>query len=139
MSIYFEWTKDMSVGEDHIDNQHQTLLLQINKIIHTMTFGATSKEVAEAVKFFDEYVKEHFSYEEEYMKKHNFPDFDEHKKRHEEFAQNNLNFKKRLKSGVEPRELILDIETYIGQWWIKHIGKEDKKYHDFIDNMVAGH
>ena len=136
MSIYFEWTEDMSVGEDHIDNQHQKLLLQINKIIYAMTFGATSKEVSEAVHFFDEYVNEHFTYEEKYMKEHNYPDFDEHKKRHKDFAKNNLDFKKRLKSGIEPRELILDIETYIGQWWLKHIGQEDKKYHDFIDGVI---
>jgi hemerythrin-like metal-binding protein len=135
MSIYFEWTKDMSVGEDHIDNQHQKLLLQINEIIHAMTFGATSKEVSEAIHFFDGYVNDHFSYEEEYMRKYNYPEFDEHRGRHKEFILNNLSFKKKLNSGVSPRELILDIETYIGQWWLKHIGQEDKKYHDFIDGI----
>jgi hemerythrin len=126
----------MSVDESHIDNQHKKLLSQINKIIYAMTFGVTSKEVAEAIHFFDEYVKDHFTYEEKYMKDHNFPDFDEHKKRHEEFIKSNIEFKKKLKNGVDPRELIFDIETYIGQWWIKHIGKEDKKYHDFIDGNL---
>ena len=99
-----------------------------------MTFGATSQEVSEAVRFFDEYVNEHFAYEEKYMKEHDYPDFNEHKKRHKDFIKRNIDFKKKLKSGAEPRELILDIETYIGQWWIKHIGKEDQKYHDFIDS-----
>jgi hemerythrin len=136
MSIYFEWTKDMSVGERHIDDQHKKLLSQINKIIYSMAFGATSKEVTDAIIFFNDYVDEHFTYEEEYMKEHEYPYFDEHKRTHKEFIKNNLNFKKRLDDGVEPRELILDIETFIGQWWLKHIGKEDKKYHDYIDSIA---
>jgi hemerythrin-like metal-binding domain len=136
MSIYFEWTKNLSVGESHIDNQHQKLLAQVNKIIEAMVFGATSKEVVEAVSFFDEYVKEHFSYEEDYMRKNNYPGLEEHKKRHQEFKKNNFSFKEKLNAGVSPRELIMDIETYLGQWWITHIGKEDKKYHNFIDGIA---
>lgn len=31
MPIYFEWTKDMSVGEDHIDIQHQKLLMELTR------------------------------------------------------------------------------------------------------------
>jgi len=132
MSNYFKWTTNMSVGEGDIDTQHQRLLSQVNKISDAMVFGATSKEVAEAVDFFDKYIKEHFTYEENYMKKYNFPFLEEHKKEHANFIKSSALFREKLKSGVNPRELTFDLENYLGQWWMKHIGKEDKKYRDFI-------
>jgi hemerythrin len=134
MSNHFEWKKNMSVGEDHIDDQHKRLLLQINKIIEAVDLGATSQEVREAISFFDKYTEEHFSYEEDYMGKYNYPDLEEHKKKHQDFIKNNLIFKEKLNNGVSPTELIKDIEVYIGQWWMKHIGKEDGKYYTFIKN-----
>ena len=136
MATYFKWTEGMSVGESSIDSQHQRLLSQVNKIADAISFGATSKEVNEAIDFFDKYTEEHFAYEEEYMKKHNYPDLEEHKREHQNFIKNSSTFKEELKSGIDPRELILDVETYVGQWWMKHIGKADKKYHDFIDSVV---
>ena len=33
MTIYFEWSDDLSVGDEVIDSQHKRLLIQINKII----------------------------------------------------------------------------------------------------------
>jgi hemerythrin len=124
------------VGEDHLDNQHKKLLAQVNKVIEAMVFGATSKEVSEAISFFDEYITEHFSDEEDYMRKHNYPNLKEHQEKHQDFIKSYFSFKEKLKSGVEPRELIMDIETFLGQWWITHIGKEDRKYHIFIDGVV---
>jgi hemerythrin len=132
MANYFTWTVSMSVGENDIDKQHQRLLSQVNKIEEAMSFGATSKEVAEAVDFFDQYTKEHFDYEEAYMQKYKFPYLAEHKKEHQHFIQQNAIFREKLKEGADPRELIFDVDTYIGQWWLKHIGKADKQYHDFI-------
>jgi hemerythrin len=136
MTIYFKWTKDMSVGEDHIDHQHQELLEQLNKIIEVMISGAQPKEVSEAVDFFDRYYQEHFSYEEHYMKENNYTFLEEHQGKHKEFMDKYIAFKNRLEGGSRLNELVLEIETYLGQWWIEHIGKEDQKYHHFINGIL---
>ncbi len=136
MSIHFEWKRDMSVGEDKIDTQHQGLLAQINKIIDTLVLGVDSKEIAEAFSFFEKYIENHFSYEEHYMKIHNYPEFEEHKKKHEDFSEKYFKFKDKFNKGeIDSNQLIMEIETYLGGWWIGHIGKEDKKYHNFIDGI----
>ena len=57
----------------------------INKIIEAMVFGINSKEVADALSFFDQYINEHFSYEEDYMQRHSYADLDKHKIRHQDF------------------------------------------------------
>jgi hemerythrin-like metal-binding protein len=136
MSIHFEWTKNMSVGESHIDEQHQKLLSQLNKIIDAMVVGVKSKETSEAINFFDEYIKEHFSYEEYYMQEYSYPFLREHIKKHEDFIKNYVAFLDKLNSGVNANELITEVETYLGEWWVNHIGKEDQQYHQFIDSIT---
>ena len=103
MPNYFKWTTNMSVGESDIDSQHQRLLSQVNKVSDAMVFGATSKEVAEALDFLDTYIKEHFAYEENNMKKYNYPHFEEHKREHQNFIKINNSFKEKIKNGADPR------------------------------------
>lgn len=132
MAIYFKWTKEMSVGNEIIDSQHKRLLSQVNEIINALAFGVNSNQVKSALDFFDQYITEHFKFEEEYMKEMNFPDLDEHIKYHQDFVQKYFDFKEKF-SQIPPEELILEIEEYLGNWWIEHIGKEDKKYYLFAN------
>jgi len=134
MSTIFQWTKSISVGNDTIDAQHQRLLAQVNKIIDAVALGSNSKELQEVIGFFDEYIKEHFSYEEAYMKSINYPDIEEHRKKHYEFIKNYNKFKEEFNQNVDKDKLTMEIEVYIGDWWIDHIGKEDKKYQLFLEN-----
>lgn len=136
MSIFFEWTESISVGNEVIDNQHKKLLAQVNKIINAMAFGTDSKELKGIINFFDDYIKEHFSYEEEYMKKIGFPNIEEHKQKHFDFIEKYNKFKNDFEQNVEKEKLIMEMEKYIGEWWIEHIGKEDKKYQLFLENGI---
>ncbi|MFA5095159.1 MAG: hemerythrin family protein [Candidatus Paceibacterota bacterium] len=137
MSIFFEWEENMSVGEETIDSQHKKLLAQVNKIINALAFGVHSKELEEVIKFFDEYIKEHFAYEEGYMSKIGYPKIEEHKKLHHNFFENYIKFKKEFEQNLNKDILAADIERYIGDWWLEHIGKEDKKYRLFVESKKS--
>ena len=135
MSIFFEWSPSISVGNQEIDSQHKKLLNQLNKIINIIISGVSHKEVEEAINFFSEYTKEHFAYEEEYMKEINYPDVENHVAKHLDFMQKYLIFKNKFENkSADNNELIIEIEKYIGEWWLKHIGEEDKKYQLFLEN-----
>jgi hemerythrin-like metal-binding protein len=136
MSTIFQWTKNISVGNDTIDAQHQRLLAQVNKIIDAVALGSNSKELQEVISFFDEYIKEHFSYEEAYMKSINYPEIEEHRKKHYEFITNYNKFKEEFNQNFDKEKLTMEIEVYIGNWWIDHIGKEDKKYQLFLESQI---
>lgn len=129
MAIHFEWTEEMSVGESTIDAQHQKLLSQVNKIIDAMAYGVTSEEVTETLAFFEKYIEEHLSYEENYMRQNNFFDLENHKKRHESFREKYADFKQKIDAGLTPSNALIEMEEFLGQWWIEHIGHEDRKYY----------
>jgi len=128
MSIYFEWTKMMSVGEENIDIQHQRLLSQVNKIIDAMAYGITSKKVFDALAFFEQYINEHLAYEEKYMREKKYTDLSGHLLQHQTFRDEYAIFNKKLKSGQTPVNTLIEMEEFLGNWWIKHIGLSDKKY-----------
>jgi len=136
MSIKFEWTQEMSVGNEVIDGQHQRLLAQINKILGEIVGGDLHSEVDDALHFLDGYIRDHFSYEEEYMTKINYPHLEEHKVKHHEFIKKYYEFKEEYSKGASKDRLISDIESYIGEWWVNHIGKEDKKYELFLEQEM---
>lgn len=129
MALYFEWSLDMSVGKKEIDDQHKKLLGQINKIIDSLVYGVKSTEVHSAIQFFDVYAKDHLKYEEKYMEEIGYPHLDHHKKDHQEFLDNYKKLKERLDLGIDEKTILIEIENYLGTWWINHIGEEDKKYH----------
>lgn len=135
MTINFEWTESISVGNEAIDSQHKKLLAQINEIINDIVSNVNQVKVKEAIGFLDSYIKEHLLFEEEYMKSINYPHLEEHKKIHQDFIQKYYKFKGEFNRGEENEKLMLEIEKYIGEWWIEHIGKEDKKYYLFAEEQ----
>ena len=135
MSVYFEWNESMSVDEPTIDAQHKRLLAQVNKVIEAMLFGIASKEVNEAISFFDTYINEHLAYEEEYMRRRGYLDLEKHKQKHQDFRKKYAEFNEKLKGGKTSSELLIEMEEFLGNWWLGHIGYEDKKYHDALGSV----
>ena len=134
MKYLFEWSPAISVHDNTLDGQHQKLLGQVNTLLSYIVAEKDPVVVNDAVLFLDKYIDEHFSYEEKYMMEHNYPQIDEHIKLHKDFIEKYKVFKEKLVAGVSKDTLALEIEQYIGNWWLTHIGMEDKKYADFIEN-----
>lgn len=128
MTIVFTWDKNLSVGENTIDKQHQALLAQVNKIIEALVFGAHSQAVRDALAFFDTYIHEHLAYEEKYMEENNYPGTAEHTKKHSDFVEKYKIFKQEFDEEKDMALLAMKIEKFVGDWWINHIGHEDRKY-----------
>jgi len=132
MSYKFEWTKEMSVGEEHIDFQHKRLLEQLNKIIDVLVFDKVDAVVLlETLNFFKEYITDHLAYEEKYMVSLNYPFMGPHVAEHHNFIKYYDEFMEKAQAGVDKALLLVEVEKYIGHWWIEHIGKMDRNYYLF--------
>ena len=133
---FFEWTPDISVGEPNIDGQHQKLLGEVNTILSNLIAGADDNIIREAISFLNDYIDTHFAYEEKYMQDHGYPEFETHKSFHQDFIKHYDDFKQKFENKTVPRtELISQVETYIGNWWLQHIKIADKKYATFIESQ----
>ena len=132
MKYLFEWTPEMSVYDVIIDEQHKRLLGEVNTLLSYVVAEKNDEMISQAISFLDRYITEHLYYEEQYMEDHKFPLLKEHLKLHKDFIDHYNFFKKQFDAGVSRETLAFEIEQYIGNWWIEHIGKEDHKYAEYI-------
>jgi hemerythrin len=136
-----KWDSSMAVGEETIDNQHKRLLSQINKLVQTVSsLDVNIGQLRETIHFLYEYINEHFSYEETYMLRNKYPDFNKHKAMHEGFIKFYDGFQKKLMerstkpnfSSVDIKELLEEANKYLSGWLINHIKRADMQYADYI-------
>lgn len=135
MKYLFEWTPAMSVNDKFIDNQHQRLLGEVNTLLSYVVAEKSDKTVSDAMAFLDRYINEHLAYEEKYMAEHKYPDIENHIKYHHGFIKRYNEFKEKMDAGLSRESIALEIEQYIGNWWIEHIGIEDHKYAIYINRI----
>ncbi len=133
-SDFVEWKEQYVVGIDIIDKQHKTLLHIINKL-----FGACKAGKQEADKSFGsilkkavEYVKTHFSTEENLMIEHKYPDLGAHKRLHQEFVRRILLSAGEFQKGKNfvPNNFV----RFLKDWLLEHIAITDRKLGVFIKN-----
>ncbi|MBU1558065.1 hemerythrin family protein [Patescibacteria group bacterium] len=133
MQIKFEWTPDISVGNEEIDDQHKKLLNKINELLEAI-FNEKEKEViGDTISFLGQYIKNHLVYEENYMKENMYPDLMGHQEIHQNFVDKYEEFETRFRENGTSDNMLHEVEAFLGDWWVRHIAIEDKKYFIFIN------
>jgi hemerythrin-like metal-binding protein len=124
------WTDSMSVKIESIDNQHKRLFDLINEFYDKLSSEDKHENLIKLIHGMRDYTVLHFSNEEKYMKKFNYPDFENHQKEHAKFVGTVNEYVERVKSG----KLIVSVEitNFLKNWIVDHIMVTDKKYTDFF-------
>ena len=118
-----EWDKTMSVGVEKLDAQHKKLIDLINEAYAAIqTHDAHA--MTDLINKMREYANEHFVYEEECLKEHAYPAFQEHKFLHAKFNNDVDEFQRQLFEKTN----LSQIFVYLSRWLTTHIMEEDKKY-----------
>lgn len=136
-----EWTKDLSVGIERIDEQHRELFAKINDLVVAIKSHTCKYKIGDVMKFLEDYVVFHFGEEEEFMRELDYPGYGHHRAQHEEFMRNLEKLKKelpKLEGGKKPGSYDLSVETnqIVVDWIIEHISKVDKSLGKFLAGRV---
>jgi hemerythrin len=127
----FEWKESYSVNITGVDIQHKRLVEILNELYEAMS-ARKAKEIIDGIlNKMSNYAAIHFLYEEELMKKHNYPEFNEHKKLHDAFVAKVSEFIQKHKEGH--LMLSLDVMNFLKDWLKNHIQGVDKKYGPFFN------
>ncbi|MBP2134341.1 hemerythrin [Methanomicrobium sp. W14] len=133
---YMNWSDDLSVQINEIDEQHKKLVSQINALHDGMRSGKGKDALEKTLKELAEYTQYHFGTEEKYMKKFGYPDYEKHKKEHDAFVAKVVDFQDSFSSGK--LGLSIDVMKFLSGWITGHIKGTDKNYIDcFRENGVA--
>lgn len=124
------WTKELSIGNPDIDNEHARIIQLYNELANSLTTkNDNNRSFAEIMNGMFDYSLYHFRREELYMKLINYPELTTHKEKHKAYilhvSQLNANY---FSENPPDPTLVL---TYLADWWRHHIQQTDQLYEQF--------
>ena len=139
-----EWSEDYELGNSFVDSQHKRLFELVGKIGKSCNENEEEEEkeegeeeeyinnICETLDFLLQYTVQHFSDEEALQLKYNFPEYEYHKKLHEEFEATVSEKVAEFKEKGSTKDLSDTINEFVMAWLVNHILKEDMKIGAYI-------
>lgn len=127
---YFDWTEDMSVGIEIIDDDHKSFF-ELVKTFSGWGRGTASDLVIEsALLMLEEYVGGHFLREEKAMQKCAYPKLVAHTQKHSYFRTRVQTISALYSRGT--KSAIDDLPVMVVEWLKQHILGEDVQFKHWI-------
>lgn len=127
-----KWNPNLSVGNNKIDQQHQDLLINIEKIQELDSTNLNKKEAESLLKFISDYMVKHFDEEEVLLKKNNYPDLAKHHEIHEKFKRDMNEAIDKARIQDYSKISLSSVKIKLNSWLISHIMNEDRKYSKYL-------
>ncbi len=131
-----QWTPDLSVGVNLIDDQHKELFKRVNQLLEATSQGKGKDEIGKTLQFLSDYVVTHFGTEEKAMIQHGYGGIAAHKAEHLAFLRDFGDLAKGYDSQGASTSLVLSLQRRVVDWLINHIGKSDKALGAFLKTKL---
>ena len=126
------WDEKYATGIDLIDIQHKELFLLTNELFRACLTGekALKSVFTETMGRMVDYVRFHFSAEQELLHRIKYPEYQEHKKQHENLIRDILEAVKAHHKGEKfvPNQFVRTMRD----WILGHIALSDRQYAAYI-------
>lgn len=130
-----EWTPNLSVGVEMIDEQHKTWFKKANELFEAGQKGQAKDYILQLFDFLDDYTKTHFRDEEKYMASIRYPEIEDQKRAHAGFVAELARLRKEYTESGGNILLIINANKMIINWLTKHISLMDKKIGDYAKTL----
>jgi len=134
--IRITWSKGLATGDEIIDEQHKKIFYITDAFLQSCLKGEENKIIEEMLDFLINYTVEHFEYEEKLMIEYKYPDFEKHKKYHDQFKITVTEFKNDFEINGSTDKLNKNLRNAVVKWLIKHIKHEDFKIAQYIRKVI---
>lgn len=138
MQNFVEWMTKYETGIDFIDEQHKILIKIINDLYSGLQNCSLDKSEVfrKAASQAVDYVKKHFSQEEEWMLANDYPKYKYQKSEHDRFIKKLLEDSENFRD-YNPRSAF-DFVTFLRDWLISHIAIADNDFRFHNERIKKG-
>lgn len=126
MSKYVEWSNELSVGVDEIDEQHKMLVELLNQMHEAVRERQAAQITNNILERLGEYTRVHFAVEESLMHITHCPDYAWHKVEHDQLIGQLQELREKLADGKH--SISFELVHFLKVWLTKHIMESDKRY-----------
>lgn len=127
-----KWTPDLATGSFEIDRQHKELFVRLDALFGNLGRNAKPEKVEESFSFLENYVVEHFGFEQGEMRKLGYPESGKHQSLHEYYKKKFGELRDLFRAEGITVSLQTQIKRHLIDWLINHIRVEDTKLGAFL-------
>ncbi len=121
-----EWSQGLDIGVNEMNDEHKKLLAIMNKLYDRNKAGAVKAELESIIQDLANYTVKHFSDEEAYMEKIQFPELSVHKIIHQNLLRTFAEQVEKFKKG--DGKVSDGFFGFLKLWLTAHIQGIDTKY-----------
>jgi len=129
------WSEEYELGNNFVDSQHKKLFELVSNIGKDCLEGRDVNDLSETLDFLLQYTVQHFNDEESLQQEYNFPEYEYHKKLHEEFEAIVIEKVAEFKEKGSTEDLSETVNDFVITWLVNHILKEDMKIKEYIKDI----
>jgi hemerythrin len=127
-----EWTPDLSVGVELIDEQHRELFRRITRLVEAVKSKECKYVIGDVMQFLREYVVEHFGEEQAIMEKYGYPASDAHRAEHERFMEDFSALEEELRGETSSYTRSVYTNQMVVDWILNHIRTVDTRLGEYL-------
>lgn len=125
------WNSGYSVNVKKFDGQHMKLVEMVNQLHDAMKVGKGKEALGQILQSLADYTNTHFREEEQMMKLHDYPGYEDHKKEHNALM---TQVRETIEQHRQGKHILSqDIMTFLKNWLTSHILDRDKKYGPYLN------
>ncbi|MFQ6342873.1 bacteriohemerythrin [Campylobacter sp. VTCC 70190] len=127
------WDEKYSINDEKIDAQHKKLFELAAKIENAVYKFVQRDELKEILTELFNYMKEHFSNEEDYMQDIHYPYLNEHKIMHKNIIHDMSHLIQNIKTTNDLKEKLY---TIMSEWLLEHILHHDVMIGNWLSEQI---
>lgn len=132
-----EWGDKYKLDVADMDEQHEELLRQINRLGEDVRRGDTGSR-DEVLRFLAEYALDHFACESRLMRAAGYPLRGQHEHEHAVFVRYFHELKREIQAGRDPLYLVFRIQLFLVDWFVSHTSRTDRHLAQFLQGLDCG-
>lgn len=129
---FIKWNSNYSVNISEVDEQHKKLIGLVNDMYDAMSVGKGREVLGPVLTELVNYTVYHFATEERLFQQYGYPDYERHKKIHDDLTARTKKLKETFDTGN--KTITIDVMLFLSDWLNVHILNEDKKYGPFLNS-----
>lgn len=130
MKNYIDWSDELSVGIEEIDEQHKILVGLLNRLYEAIIKKTDKDEMTVILNELAQYTVIHFAVEESLMRIFDYPQYDDHKKHHQELTKQVVDLQRKFVQGKV--SISMEVLHFLRHWLTEHIMGDDKRYGPYM-------